>query len=181
MKKKTPVYRILILTLLIVLSVFSVSVTEAAPSSSNMKIVRAPKVKLKNKKNEKVTIMIYMNGSNLESDDQAATQDLKEMIKAGSSDQVNVVVQTMGTKKWSKSLGIASNRSQRYEVSGDGLTLVKDDLGQLDCTSGKTLQDFISWTAKNTLRIVIFYYSGIMVPVLYMGLDMMNFRIMRPA
>lgn len=112
-------------------------------------IVRKSQVKLKGNGNDKVTVLVYMNGSNLESDDGSATADLKEMVAAGSSDKVNVIVQTMGTKKWQSTYGIASNRSQIYKVNGSGLTLLKDNLGQLDCTSGQTLKDFIIWGVQN--------------------------------
>lgn len=112
-------------------------------------VVREKKVKVKGNGEDTVTILVYMNGSNLESDDGEATTDLSEMVAAGSSDKVNIVVQTMGTRSWEKKYGIAANRSQIYEVNGNGLKLVKDDLGQLDCTREKTLSDFIIWGAQN--------------------------------
>ena len=111
--------------------------------------VRARQVELKGDGKDTVTILVYMNGSNLETDDSEATTDLTEMVKAGSSDKVNVIVQTMNTKKWSSKYGISSNRSQIYKLDGKGMTLVKDDLGQLDCTESSTLRDFIIWGAQN--------------------------------
>ncbi|MBQ0001395.1 MAG: hypothetical protein KBT01_07670 [Clostridiales bacterium] len=155
--------RITMLFLMLILCSCTVTVSAAKNPFSDRRIVRTPKVNLQKGSKEKVTIMIYMNGSDLESEDQEATNDLKEMIKAGNSDQVNVVVQTMGTKKWSKSLGIASNRSQRYEVTGNGLVLVNDKLGQLDCTVSKTLEDFVTWSAKEypaDRYIMLFWNHG---------------------
>lgn len=105
--------------------------------------------KIKGNGEDTVTIMVYMNGSNLESQDSQASKDLMEMVEAGSSDKVNVLVQTMGTKSWNPKFGIASDRSQIYKVSGKGLKLVKDDLGQLDCTKKSTLSKFIKWSASN--------------------------------
>lgn len=95
-----------------------------------------------------VTILVYMNGSNLESEDGEATEDIAEMISASDSDKVRVVIQTMGTKKW-QNYGISSKRSQRYEITKKGLELVDDSLKQLDCTKASTLSDFINWGAKN--------------------------------
>ncbi len=112
-------------------------------------LVRSPKVKLKGDGTDTTTVMIYMNGSNLESDNHSATVDLCEIIDAGSSDQVHIVVQTMGTKQWDESTKIASDHSQRYEVSGDGFLLVDDSLGQLDCTKAETLSDFVTWSSEN--------------------------------
>ena len=106
--------------------------------------VREPQVQLKGNGEDKVTILVYMNGSNLETDSGEATTDLSEMVAAGSSDNVTIALQTMGTKKWQK-YGIASDRSQRYTVDGSGLHLVNDNLGQLDTTSQDTLTDFLNW------------------------------------
>lgn len=144
---------------------------ESAPTYD--KVVRSPRMSLKKKTNDKVTIMIYMNGSNLESENGAATADLMEMIKAGDSDQVNVIVQTMGTKKWSKKLGVAANRSQIYEVTGSGLNLVKDDLGQLDCTTQKTFGNFVKWTANNypADRYILLFWDHGAGPVYGFGYD----------
>ena len=93
------------------------------------------------------TIMVYLNGCNLESDGGCATEDLREMVKAERSDQVNIVVQTTSTKEWER-YNIASDRSQRYLVTEDGVELVCDNLGQTDVTAPEPLSDFISWTAK---------------------------------
>ncbi len=124
--------------------------------------VREKKVKLKGNGEDTVTVLIYMNGSDLESESGEATTDLAEMIKAGSSGKVNVLVQTMGTKKWNN-YGIASNRSQIYAVTGEGLKLVKDDLGQLDCTTSDSLSSFIAWGNANypaDRNILIFWDHG---------------------
>ncbi|MBP3754815.1 MAG: hypothetical protein J6I66_08150 [Lachnospiraceae bacterium] len=95
-----------------------------------------------------VTIYVYMNGSNLETESGFATEDILEMLDAGYSENVNVLIQTMGTKYWSKKLGIKSDRSQTYHVGEDGLELVRDNLGQLDCTIPETLRDFIRYGAQ---------------------------------
>jgi len=117
--------------------------------TDNHSAVREKQVELKNDGTDVVTVLVYMNGSNLETEYGEATTDLTEMIAAGSSDKVNVLVETVGTKKWRKKYGIASDHSQIYKVENDGLTLVKDDLGQLDCAAPETLSDFIKWGVKN--------------------------------
>ena len=117
--------------------------------SSYDAVVRSPQSVIKGNGQDKITILVYMNGSDLESEDGEATEDLQEMIKAGGCDNVNILVQTMGTKSWSKTLGISSNRSQIWSINGDGFNLVKDDLGQLDCTVSSSLQSFITWGASN--------------------------------
>ena len=111
--------------------------------------VRDPLVQLKNDGTDTVTVLVLMNGSDLESEYQEATEDLLEMIRADKSERVRILVETVGTKKWDKRLGISSRRSQRYRVTDKGLTLVDDSLGQLDTTVPSTLSDFIRWGAQN--------------------------------
>ena len=94
------------------------------------------------------TVMIYMNGSDLETMAGEATNDLAEMIDSGIGQNVNVIVQTMGTKKW-QNYGISSKTSQIYRVNRGKLDLIKDNLGQLDCTKAATLSDFIDFCKKN--------------------------------
>ncbi|MCQ2519832.1 MAG: clostripain-related cysteine peptidase [Lachnospiraceae bacterium] len=135
--------------------------------------VREPQVTLKGNGEDTVTILMYMNGSDLETEDGEATTDLKEMIKAGSSDKVNILVQTMGTKKWSTELGIASDRSQIYKLDGNGLTLEKDNLGQLNCTIAQTLKDFITYgaTAYPADRYILLFWDHGGGPVYGYGYD----------
>ena len=57
--------------------------------------IREPFVKLKGDGSDTVTVMVYMNGSDLESESQEATGDLAEMVRAGSSPNVNILVQTI--------------------------------------------------------------------------------------
>ena len=94
------------------------------------------------------TVMVYMNGSDLETEGGEATADLAEMVDSGVGENVNVIVQTMGTKEW-HDYGISSKTSQRYKVTASGLDLVMDNLGQLDCTSPETLSGFIDFCKKN--------------------------------
>lgn len=97
---------------------------------------------------DKVTIMIYMCGSDLETEDGSATSDLKEMISANLSDNINVVVQTGGAKKWHNSY-VSSETSQRFIIKNNTMQLVQDNLGQLDMTAEKTLEDFITYCNIN--------------------------------
>ncbi len=46
------------------------------------------------------TIMVYVNGSDLESQWGEASGDIGEMVASGIGENVNVILQTMGTKEW---------------------------------------------------------------------------------
>lgn len=61
----------------------------------------------------KLTIMVYMCGSNLESQGGAASADLREMTEALRSEDVGILVLTGGSEKWSNGIesdGISINR-----------------------------------------------------------------------
>ena len=111
--------------------------------------VRTPRVQLKNDGTDTATVLILMNGSDLESEYSEATTDIAEMVRAQKSDRVNIVIETVGTKKWDSKFDISSRRSQRWLVQQNKLALVDDTLGQLDTTVPETLSDFIRWGAKN--------------------------------
>ena len=120
-----------------------------------------------------VTVLCYMNGSNLESEDGQATADIGEMLSAPCSSNVNIVIQTMGTRKWSTKYGISSSRSQRWLLQEDSLKLVDDSLSQLDCTDASTLSDFISWGAANypADRYILLFWDHGGGPIYGFGYD----------
>lgn len=97
---------------------------------------------------DKVTVMVYLCGSDLESEDGSATMDLKEMMSATLSDNVNVVVQTGGAKKWHNSF-VSADTAQRFIIKDNQAQLVQNNLGQLDMTDGDTLEDFINYCSTN--------------------------------
>lgn len=120
----------------------------SASSRSYVKSLRKLGSSFTGNEGETTTIMLYLNGCSLETDGGAATMDLKEILKAGYSDQVNVVVETISTCQWQR-YHIASDRTQRYAVTEDGLSLVCDNLGQQDVTDPAALTEFIRWTKYN--------------------------------
>lgn len=120
----------------------------SAASAFSEDVVRPPQVEVPADGYGNVTVLVFMNGSNLETEAGEASEDIAEMIAAGTTKNVNVLIQTMGTKKW-WDYGISSRRTQRYEVVQNGLKLVDDKLGNLSCTDPKSLSSFITWGAKN--------------------------------
>lgn len=94
------------------------------------------------------TVLVYMNGSDLESEAGEATSDIAEMLESGIGTNANVVIETLGTRQW-QDYGIASDHTQRYAIKQGKLELVDDSLGQLDTTNPNTLADFIRWGTEN--------------------------------
>lgn len=115
------------------------------------------------------TIMVYMVGSNLESEKGEATSDICEMAAAMSKeyssieDRVNLVIEYGGSNKWSlpELAGSASGHG-RFEITGNGV----ENLTQLEDTSmgdAKTLSEFISYGITNypaKKYILVFWNHG---------------------
>lgn len=88
--------------------------------------------------------MIYMCGSDLESELGSATNDLEEILDAKLSSRVNVVIETGGAKEWQNDM-ISNQTNERYLVQ-DGKLVLLDQLGLKDMADPKTLSDFISYS-----------------------------------
>ncbi|HEY5587252.1 MAG TPA: clostripain-related cysteine peptidase [Ruminiclostridium sp.] len=93
------------------------------------------------------TILVYMVGSDLESGGGFASDDLIEMAAVGSTKNVNVVVETGGSKKW-QIAKISNKVNQRWLVQKNDIKLIKT-LGNLSMGKQSTLQDFLIWGVKN--------------------------------
>jgi hypothetical protein len=96
------------------------------------------------------TVLVYFNGSDLESAEgaSAATSDLKEMMAVGSTENINVILETGGTKEW-KTPQISNLENQRWKVEKNGITLIKENLGNRSMGSSSTLEDFVTWGIEN--------------------------------
>ena len=95
------------------------------------------------------TVLIYMCGADLESENQLATGDIQEILKvSGQPDDVNIVIETGGAKSWASTYGISSTYLERYHV--ENKSLVRDN--QLTYASmglSSTLQSFIEYGLNN--------------------------------
>ena len=92
------------------------------------------------------TIFVYLCGSDLESRwlfGGAATDDIKEMCGAASSDKVRFVIETGGSDRW-HSKKIDSDVIGRYVIEQGKLKAV-DEKKQASMGRAKTLTDFLLW------------------------------------
>lgn len=94
------------------------------------------------------TIMIYMIGSDLETQGRAGTNDIKEIIDAEyNTEDVNIVLYIGGAKKWHMS-EIDENENAIFEIEDDELKKVKSY--KLKPMNNKnTLTEFIDYTYEN--------------------------------
>ena len=96
-----------------------------------------------------VTIMLYMCGSDLESQAMMGSYDLQEMANAKLASNVNLIVYTGGTTKWHID-GISTRYNQIYKVLGSGqIKCLVDNAGSAAMTNPDTLVDFIDYCSIN--------------------------------
>lgn len=97
-------------------------------------------------------VLIYMVGSNLESENGLGTTDLHEIGNAiknsGNPDaEVKVIVETGGCSQWKTDFDIDPEKLQRFEVGADELIL-KDEVESKNMANPSTLADFMAYGIK---------------------------------
>lgn len=119
--------------------------------------------KLRGKGKDSVTMMVYMLGTDLESQSGMATADLNEMLYAGMNNRkVNVLVQTGGCKRWRNSV-ISAGKTQRWSISDKGIGLLEEEKTKTSMTDEDELSDFIRFCVKKAPAdryILVFWDHG---------------------
>ena len=113
------------------------------------------------KKNDAVTIMVYMCGTDLESNYGMATSDLQEMASSKIGSNVNVIVETGGCKMWKNKI-VSNSANQYYKVETGGVRLL-ETLPKKSMVDNATLTEFIRYCRKNypaQRNILIFWDHG---------------------
>lgn len=100
------------------------------------------------------TVLVYLCGTNLESEDAAGTYNLKEIAEAAPNAGINVIIETGGCKEWHAKdelgIDIPTDRLARWRYNSEGTKFEKVDEQPLaGMASADTLSDFIRWGAKN--------------------------------
>ena len=107
--------------------------------------------------------MVYMCGSDLETNSAMATKDLQEMAAANIGDNVNVIVYTGGANKWNNNV-ISNKVNQVYRVTDGGLERLVEDAGTGGLNDPATLSAFIKWTKEkypaNRNQLILWDHGG---------------------
>ena len=94
------------------------------------------------------TIMVYLNGSDLESECGMATDDVIEIVSADfPRERINVVIQTGGTEQWQNEYFPAESLA-RYLVIDDDLELLEEVPAE-SMGESETLSEFINYCMEN--------------------------------
>lgn len=125
------------------------------------------------------TILIYICGSDLESNGQTsassasgyASGDITEILKvSGQPDDVNVVIETGGAKCWKTTHGINKNYLERYHVANKSLVRDSQET-KANMGSTSTLQSFITWGVQtypaDRISLILWNHGGAMRGVCY--------------
>ena len=95
------------------------------------------------------TIMVYMVGSDLESISGMASNDIKEMIDAKPTDNVNIIVEAGGTTKWQNNYGVFEDKKVvRARIDSKGVTKI-ESRGKKCMLDASELEDFVTYASKN--------------------------------
>ncbi len=110
---------------------------------------RAKRTAIRGGGKDDVTIMVYMCGTDLESNGGFATKDLQEMAGASLGGKVDLLVYTGGCRQWKNSL-VSSSKNQIYQIRDGGLDLLWESDKLSPMTDPSTLSGFIKWAKKNS-------------------------------
>ncbi len=97
---------------------------------------------------DKVTVMVYLCGADLESRSGMATKDLQEMLNASFGKNLKLIVYTGGCSSW-RNNKISSNVNQIWQVENGSMKCLEENAGTGAMTSPETLTSFIKYCAKN--------------------------------
>ena len=117
------------------------------------------------------TVLIYICGADLESENSLATGDIQEILKvSGQPDDVNIVIETGGASSWASTYGISSSKLERWHV--EDKSLVKDaSLTYASMGLTSTLQSFLEYGLNNypaeRTGLVLWNHGGGMHGVCY--------------
>ena len=103
---------------------------------------------IKGNSKDTVTILVYMCGTDLESQQGMATSDLKEMANATIGKNVNLIVYTGGCKRWRNNV-ISSSVNQVYRISDGKFECVVENAGNASMVNPETLASFIQFGNEN--------------------------------
>ncbi len=112
---------------------------------------------------DKVTIMVYMCGTDLESRSGMATNDLNEMLKATiTNSNLNLIVFTGGCSAWRNNV-VSSSVNQIYKIANGKMTQLESNAGTAAMTDPTNLTSFINYCTTNypaNRNMLIFWDHG---------------------
>ena len=135
----------------------------SAPDTSVSPKARAKYTTIYGNQKDEVTILVYLCGTDLESQNGMGTSDLKEMAAASLGKNINLIVYTGGCRRWRNNV-VSSSVNQIYQIQDGKLYCLEKDLGSASMTSPKTLASFITYGAQhfpaNRMCLIFWDHGG---------------------
>ena len=97
---------------------------------------------------DKVTVMVYVCGADLESRSGMASRDLQEMANATFGSNLRLIVYTGGSTGWKVSQ-ISNKVNQIWQIANGRMTCLEENAGTGAMTNPATLTSFIQYCARN--------------------------------
>lgn len=98
------------------------------------------------------TVMVYLCGTDLESQGAMASINLMEIADTLPTDDVNVIIETGGTHQWQSEgyvgIEIANDKLQRWSFGKEGYQLVEEQ-PLANMADDRTLAEFVRWSAAS--------------------------------
>ena len=149
-KKKKPILLILIILLVVgVIASFVIGgiVTSLNKDDESLEFSSKKEIKVEDTKTDRV-IMMYIIGSNLESDYGAATADLTEILDSNfNQDDIDVIAYVGGTKKWKNKI-FSEEENAIYEINNEEFVKV-ESYEKKKMTEASTLTEFLDYVYNN--------------------------------
>jgi len=123
------------------------------------------------------TIMIYMVGSDLESEGGQATRDFIEILESGfNQTYLNVLIYTGGALRWINEV-VPNDKNVIYEIQSNGLLKTVRESPALNMGDPETLSEFLTFCYKNykTDKYDLIFWDHGMGPIDGFGFDELNF------
>ncbi|MDO5573093.1 MAG: clostripain-related cysteine peptidase [bacterium] len=93
---------------------------------------------------QSAVVMVYMIGSDLETEAGSATDDINEMLNADLGDNVKIVLETGGAAVWQNEM-MSDGKNERWLITSDGIDFI-ENAGNASMTEVQNLTDFISFS-----------------------------------
>lgn len=114
-------------------------------------------------KQDTMTIMVYICGTDLESKNGMASSDIQEMLSASFDSKLNLILYTGGCKDWQIN-GISNRVHQIYQVKNGELLRLEADMGSKAMTDPNTLKQFITYCKQhfpaNRNQLILWDHGG---------------------
>lgn len=94
------------------------------------------------------TLMVYICGADLESEDGSASTDIGEMLSATVDSKVNLLIETGGANEW-QDYNISNKYKQIYKIENNKLIHKDDVTDSKNMTDPENLANFIEYCSNN--------------------------------